>query len=689
MIAPPPPLDKPVAYYDTESYPNLFILKIWIEGGAVYSFILRAGERFTPQQIQTIAYLFRIFLVVSFNGNYYDVLMIGAALMGRDPEYLKWLSNQIINGMKPWDFPELAWRPEDHVDLIEVLPGAGSQKQYAGRIHCVTMRDLPYHHEDILTEPQIAEVDSYCQNDLTVLRHLWTEAKPMIDLRTSLSQRYGLDLRSKSDAQVAEAVLKKRCEEAIGYRIYKQEIDWNLCFRYEAPAFLQFVTPALQSILSDVTAALFRLGANGGVELPQALEKRTVQIGSTVYQLGIGGLHSQEKCVSHRSTAECQLIEADVAGYYPTLIINTGKYPKALGPEFTAQMRWFKDEKGKAKKILKEFKKIGDSKSPESKKANMDHEGLKVMCNGPFGKLGSVFSILFAPEMLIQTTITGQLSLLMLIERLETCLISVVSANTDGLTIKCPKEYRSVCNALIKQWEKEAGLEMETEEVIAVYSRDVNNYIAIKSQGEPKRKGEYAKSGLIEKKNPDVEICGEAVAAFLKDGIPIVYTVAACKDIRKFVTVRAVTGGGVKLWGEGPQDISAKDMEPILRANGWEKIKARWFKEGELLADYSLYPFDKGILTAQAYRTCFIPQRPEYMGKVIRWYYGKDSPGPIVYNKSGNNVPLTYGAKPCMVLPAELPPDINHAWYLKNCEDILRDIGYYHTEGSLTTCPIT
>ena len=39
----------------------------------------------------------------------------------------------------------------------------------------------------------------------------------------------------------------------------------------------------------------------------------------------------------------------------------------------------------------------------------------KIQINGSFGKLGSKYSLLYAPDLLLQTTITGQLALLMLI----------------------------------------------------------------------------------------------------------------------------------------------------------------------------------------------------------------------------------------------------------------------------------
>jgi DNA polymerase elongation subunit (family B) len=58
---------------------------------------------------------------------------------------------------------------------------------------------------------------------------------------------------------------------------------------------------------------------------------------------------------------------------------------------------------------------------------------MKIAANGVFGKLGSPWSILYAPHLMVAVTLTGQLALLMLIERAERMGISVVSANTDGV----------------------------------------------------------------------------------------------------------------------------------------------------------------------------------------------------------------------------------------------------------------
>lgn len=653
------------AFFDTECYPNYWLLKFRPQGGVTHTFALRGNQSFNELQQAAIRHLFDTYTTISFNGIRYDVPIIACALDGHPVEVLKRVNDKIIvEKQKHWELGLPEWEPPDHIDVMETAPGAGSQKQYAGRIHCRTMRDLPYDPNLALTEDQMAEVDAYCENDLDVLEALYNALRPQIEQRIALGERYGLDLRSKSDAQVAEAVLRKRCEQAAGHRLYKLDIDWNMSFQCQVPEFIAFDLPQLQRALDQVRQATFRLGASGAVEMPPQLEDLAITIGKTTYKMGIGGLHSQEKQLVTLSDEHNQLRMPDVASYYPSLILNSGAWPPALGPQFLSEYRIVKDDRLAAKAEQKRLDKLGDTSSPTYQEAHVGNEGGKIMLNGTFGKTGSPYSILFAPQMLIQTTIPGQLSLLMLIEWHEHYGIPVISANTDGIVINCPRHLLATSDALIEEWQRRTGLEMENKDYRALYARDVNNYFAIPSSGKVKRKGEYAKAGLIAKKNPDCEICSDAVSDYLAKGIPIDYTIATCRDIRKFVTMQKVDGGGVKMWGEGPRkNVRVMDMIETLIAKGWSREGRKW-RKGDMLTD-----------ARSAYHTCFKPQRAEYLGKVIRWYYGTKSPGPILYASNGNTVGMSYGATPCMTLPDALPDDIDYAWYVRKAEAILRDIG--------------
>lgn len=661
------------AFFDTECYPSYWLLKFRPVGQPVITASLREGQVFSPSQISAIAKLFRDYTVISFNGIRYDVPMITVALMGFTPERLKVINDRIITDKIPaWKLGLVDWKPDDHIDVMGVIPGHGGMKYKSAIIHAKTIRELPYPIDAILTEDQIPHVDSYCENDLDLLEALYNYVKPQIEMRIDYSARYGVDLRSQSDAQIAETVLRLRCEKALGKQLKKLDIDPNMGFRYDAPDFIQFSLPQLQRALATVKNAMFRLGADNKVGLPREIKDLEISIGTLKYQMGIGGLHGSELKTSQKTDENYILKDLDVASYYPSLIINSGEWPKALGRVFLHEYVALKVERLEQKAIAQQHKKTKNLIWKEA--ATRDAVG-KIILNGTFGKLLSAYSILFAPKMGIQTTMTGQLSLLMLIEWHEHYGIPVISANTDGIVIKCPRDKERISKMLVAEWETRTNLQMEESLYSAIYTRDVNNYIAVYTNGDIKRKGEYGKADLIYKKAPGEEICTDAVIEYLTKGTPIESTIKACRDITKFISMQQVKNGANKMWGIGPDpDAKVSDMLPVLTANGWIKEGRRWVKPCG----------DVPVLAGEAYRQCFKPQRPEYLGKVIRWYYGTNSPGPIVNAVSGNIVPLSYGAQPCMTLPDEFPADVDYDWYIKKSYQILLDIGY----GTVNNTPI-
>lgn len=655
--------------FDTECYPNYWLLRL----GPWY---WQIGEQMalSAEQVAQIRYCFATYPVRSFNGLNYDVPMICAAIHGATCEQLKLLNDRIIvEKVKPWELGLPEWKPADHIDIMQVVPGDASLKTYGGVIHAPTMRDLPYEPSQRLTVEQMGEVFTYCGNDLALLDLLAEEIAPRIAMRETLGSRYGIDLRSKSDAQVAEAVIKHRCEQITGQRIFKTQIDPSLKFRFEMPSFIAFRSEQLQRLKTDIESTEFGLIKSIGkrgietlkVDLPPSLNGRTVTIGGLAFALGIGGLHSRESKAAHVADEQYGIRDIDVASYYPTLIINSGKYPPAIGESFREVYISIKADRLEAKALAKKLPKG----TPEQIEAATMDGGGKIMINGTFGKTLSTYGVLSAPQMGIQTTLSGQLSLLMLIEWLTDYGFRVISANTDGLVVYYRRDLLPVFEGLVKRWEIATGLEMEAAEYRAIYSRDVNNYVAIKPDGSTKRKGVYAEAHLEPTpKQPDCDVCSDAVAEFLSKGTPIEVSVMTCRDIRKFVTIRVVNGGAVKLWGEGPlKTPTAKQRADRLLACGWQPAGRSHWQHPEI--------FER-VKSDEAYRSTFGPQRREYIGKVIRAYYSTQAPGTIVYESNGNTVGDSEGLKPCMVLPDTLPGDIDYARYIAMVESMLRDLGY-------------
>lgn len=605
--------------FDVEVYHNYFLAAFQsISTGKVTYVEMKEGLG-KGLDIRKLEWLMRNFTLVSYNGIHFDVPIIALALAGKTCEELKYAANRIItDGWRPADvIKELGLTVKryrelssglDHIDLIEVAPGVGvSLKLYGGRMHTKRMQDLPFHPEAVLTPDQIIITRWYCVNDLVQTASLHNNLKEQLELRETLSNEYGTDLRSRSDAQIAETVISDAVCKRNGWRhVERPVIEPGTVYRYNVPKFIQYETPLMNWALDVVRNALFIVGEHGSVDMPEELKALHIPIAGGVYRMGIGGLHSSEESIAHYADENTIIVDRDVTSYYPEIILGQNLYPHHLGPAFLQEYRQIVDRRVAAKRA-------GNTVVADS---------LKITINGSFGKLGSKYSNLYSPDLLIQVTITGQLALLMLMERLELRGISVVSANTDGIVIKCSKHRKADLEAIIAWWERDTGFQTEEAIYKAVFSRDVNNYIAMYAQPKKgkdgsltyaKTKGEYAPTGL--QKNPTNAICIDSVLELLAKNVPIHQTVRTCTDVRKFVSVRTVKGGAVK--------------------------------DGE------------------------------YLGKTIRWYYATGGAGEIVYANSGNKVPRSDCAKPLMLLPDKLPIDVDFDWYEAETHKILRQISYY------------
>ena len=609
--------------YDVEVYPNYFLVSFMQKSsGKVMSFELSEWETFNPQRLR---WVMENYCVVGFNSISYDMCIATLAINGFGTDIMFWATEEIIlRGARPSDILrrfKCKKLEANHIDLIEVAPLFSSLKLYSGRLHTKRMQDLPFAPGTVLSREQSWIVRLYNVNDLYSTRLLRTTLDDQMALRYKMSGEYSIDLRSKSDAQIAEAVISREVEELNGMRPRQPEIKPGTTYRYRLPHFIRFQAPMLQNVLHEVCSADLVVGEHGAVSLPKTISELKIEIGQATYAMGIGGLHSQEKSVYYRASSKRVIKERDVVSYYPRIIINQELYPSHLGRNFLNVYSGIVNRRIAAKAA-------GDKSTSDS---------LKITINGSFGKLGSKYSVLYAPDLLIQVTITGQLALLMLIEAMEMVGIQVISANTDGVMMLVPIEREPVYTAVVQWWEGVTNFETEEENYSAVYSRDVNNYIGVKlpdKEGKikTKTKGAFANPWAEKKltaqrlhKNPTNQICVDAVEAYLIYNVPIEQTIKACKDISKFVSIRNVKGGAVVV-----QD-KEKDKPPVT---------------------------------------------VEYLGKSIRWYYAKDREGfLIVYALNGNMVPKSQGAKPCMDLPDWFPTDIDYEWYIEETEKMLTGFG--------------
>ncbi len=612
--------------YDIECYINYFLIAFRsTKSGKVIYF------EFTPTYSnwnnELISWIINNFCCVSFNGRNYDATVLAIALNGGSNPELKEATNLIIqgDGEVDWKGKPVGWQPYkvlqkfkckklkfNHIDIQEVGPGVHtSLKMYAGRTHGHKLQDLPFHESSVLNGQQMSIVRYYCVNDLENTNGLFVALKDDLQLREEMSRMYGIDLRSRSDAQIAEDVITHEVQALNGgQRITKPFIPAGTLYAYKPPAYLSYQTPLMRSVFDLVTSCNYVVNDKGKIDQPPAMENLTFVIGNTSYKMGIGGLHSQEVKMVQVAADDEILENIDVSSFYPESILGQKLYPSQLGLNFLLVYGRIVTTRLEAKANAGACKKAGDKEGAKHWKRIAD--SLKITINGSFGKFGSMHSVLYAPDLLIQTTITGQLVLLMLIEALEMQGIQAVSANTDGVVIKYKKTQQEAVKATVSAWEALCGFNMESDYYKGLYSANVNNYIAVKENGDVTRKGWFAEPGI--RKHPTGVISMDAVIKLLTEGKPIHETIKECKDLRKFIFVRNVTGGAC----------------------------------------------------------C----GPDYLGKVVRWYYSNEDLPEIIYANNGNLVATSTGGKPMMQMVDTFPEDIDYDLYIKKAEKLLVSLGY-------------
>lgn len=588
--------------FDIECYKNYFLIAFM--GVNSKKIIYFEMDESTALNVVMLKWIVTNFTIISFNGKHYDEPILTMALHGFNNMSLKEATNFIISeNWRPWEILRnygLKRIDCDHIDIKEVMPGVGvGLKLYGARMHAKQLQDLPFHPEALLNYNQKSIIRWYCVNDLDLTDMAYKAVKPDIDLRIDIGNQHGIDVRSRSDAQVAEDVITAEYRALTGRYPPKPRIEDVIgqVLTYDIPEWLHFQTPLMNSVLDLIRGCKFVIGHDGKIINPPELKGLQFVMGGVTYRMGIGGLHSCEKNLVRLPTKGKKRKDADVTSYYPETILGQKLFPPQLGEVFLQIYENIVNVRIAAKKA-------GEKRKSDS---------LKITINGAYGKFGSLFSFLYAPKLLLQTTLTGQLALLMLCELLELNGASIVSANTDGIVIEYDEDKEDFVNSIISYWEGQSKFDMEYTEYKSLHSSNVNNYIAIMADGKIKRKGWFREAGLT--KNSTGSIITDAVVEYLDKGTPIRETIKNCTDIRKFVAIRQVRGGAV--W------------------NG------------------------------------------EYLGGVVRWYISNKEDVPeMIYAKSGNKVAGSTNGVPLMKMEDIIPEDLDYEHYITKSESYLQDFGY-------------
>lgn len=376
------------------------------------------------------------------------------------------------------------------------------------------VEDLEIDWNKPVKEYEIPIILKYNRNDVISTYQFYLQSEEEIELRKKLGNKYGINILNANDPKIGAEVIAKKLSDYSGEEVYlikqkrtdRTSIDLNSVI---LPS-INFKTDEFRKILTQYKRTTIVNTKNDF-----QIEK---DIHGVHHSFGLGGLHACVPSGIYDADDEYDLIDIDVASYYPNLAIVNGFYPEHLG-EFFCKIYYdiYVD-----RKIAK---KAGDKTT---------NAGLKLALNGVYGKSKDEYSYLYDPKYTMQITINGQLLLAMLEERILLKLpeAKLIQANTDGLTFKVLKRDREKLIDICKNWEKYTGLELEYEDYRRMVIAHVNAYIGIykDESKKPKFKGDLE----IDKevggkpayhKDPSRRIVSIAVANYYVNDIPIEKTI--------------------------------------------------------------------------------------------------------------------------------------------------------------------
>ena len=296
--------------YDLEVSPNYFLIGMLFENGKVKQYeAFGKNKSLKKKHIKKIKKLLSGNTFVGFNNIGYDNPILGIALDGEPcKEMFKESCNLIQHEGKHWHYTGAS---NNQIDLIEVAKGAASLKLYAARLGAKKLQDLPYAYDKKLTRHEADEIAKYNINDLEITKLLYDFLLPQLDIRDNIGKQYGIDVMSRSDAQVAEDVFKKD----LGIK-KKPNIDKPEAVTYTAPEYVKFKSDELTKLKEKFETTVYDINGSTGKFIAQEWLKDKITIAGIDYTIGYGGLHSNEKSMSGTGDIKNE----DIASMYPSLI---------------------------------------------------------------------------------------------------------------------------------------------------------------------------------------------------------------------------------------------------------------------------------------------------------------------------------------------------------------------------------
>lgn len=375
----------------------------------------------------------------------------------------------------------------------------------------------------------------YNKNDVFLCCEMVRQKPDEVKLRYSITNAFGVNVLSSARANIADKLTIKFYSNMSGLspkQFIKERTErTKLSFKKIIFPHIKFKTPELQKMLSEMMQVTI-------TRTNKDAFSKEIEFYGTKYTLATGGIHSQDPPRICRSDDKFIYLHHDYTSYYPSIMISYNIAPKHLDrATFVKMVDYLKQTRVKCKHTPD-----SEGHVMEGVPNKIGAEALKIVINSIYGKLGSELFFLYDRFAQMQVTINGQLMTMTLIEELELNGIHVISANTDGIVIKLPRDKFNVYKEITDRWNETNKMGADYEEYQMIASRDVNNYFDIQTDGTIEYKGALDPKQYLKelKKGYDAPVVAIAVFEYLVNNVPVMTTLRNHKDILDFCKTQNV-----------------------------------------------------------------------------------------------------------------------------------------------------
>lgn len=500
-------------------------------------------------------------IFISYNGRQYDTGIFKGIMDGMNVGYVN--DKLIKEGKKPFQVVKNAKKyPLNDYDTILKDKSLKQLEAFMG--DDIRETEVDFNIDRPLTEEEIKQTLYYNHHDvievLRVLDYCWDDFEGQLDI----IELYGLDMSYFTKTKVQLAVSPKILN-AVDQHTLDDEFDIRLPETIQLSDKYKFIPEWYMNPKN------WRYKEHLRSEDNQHNNQLCCTVAGIPHVFAWGGCHGAD---DKEAVFEGIILHADVASMYPTTDIEYGLLSRKFkNPDDFKQMRDFR-------------LKLKSEKNPKNK-------ALKPMINGVYGAGKDRNNPSYDPLMANLTCIFGQMFILDLIDKLEP-YCRLLQTNTDGIFVLCEnEEMKNKVIEITNQVGERLKMEFEIDEYTKLIQKDVNNYIAVKKNGELECKGAMVK--FNKPIDNDLPILNDAVRNYLAYDIPVEQTINECNEYIKFQKVIKLSAKYKEIWyGNG---VSGKDNK-ITSING-ELLKGKVHRvfASKRQSDGSIYKLkiEKGV----------------------------------------------------------------------------------------------